>query len=164
MERYFEKISYEEFVKTFGENKELYEEYKLPKRATKNSAAYDLLAIQDVIIKPREIKKIPTGIKVFMQNDEALLLIVRSSMGFKYNVRMCNQVGLIDSDYYNNASNEGHMFVALQNEGTKEYIVKKGEAYSQALFIKYLTCGDNPDEERTGGFGSTNKKEGKNNE
>ena len=37
------------------------------------------------------------------------MLLVRSSMGFKYNVRLCNQVGIVDSDYYNNPDNEGHM-------------------------------------------------------
>ena len=86
-----------------------------------------------------------------------LMIVVRSSMGFKYNVRMCNQVGVIESDYYNNISNEGHMWVALQNEGDKDYIINKGDAYAQGIFIKFLTCGDNPEEERIGGLGSTNK-------
>ena len=38
---------------------------------------------------------------VYMEDDEVLLLLDRSSMGFKYNVRFCNQVGVIDADYYN---------------------------------------------------------------
>ncbi len=54
-----------------------------------------------------------------MNEDEVLFLIVRSSMGFKYNVRLCNQVGIIDKDYYNNIDNEGHIFIKIQNEGTK---------------------------------------------
>ena len=74
-----------------------------------------------------------------MMDDEVLLLIVRSSMGFKYNVRLCNQVGVIDKDFYNNKDNEGHMFLALKNEGDKDYIVKKGDGICQGMFIKYLT-------------------------
>lgn len=163
--RGFEKISFKEFKKIFGDDKELYEEYLLPRRASKNSAGYDILAIKDYVIKPKEILKIPTGLKVRMQNDEVLLIVVRSSMGFKYNVRLTNQVGVIDSDYYNNIDNEGHFFVSLQNEGEKDYIVKKGEAYAQGIFIKYLISDtDTASEIRKGGLGSTNKRKDEENE
>ena len=157
MDRYFEKISFERFSKDIKNDKKLYNEYKLPRRASKNSCGYDFLAMEDYIIHPGEIKKIPTGYKAKFLSDEMLMIVVRSSMGFKYNVRMCNQVGVIESDYYNNISNEGHMWVALQNEGDKDYIINKGDAYAQGIFIKFLTCGDNPEEERIGGLGSTNK-------
>lgn len=159
--RYFEKISFNEFAKVFGDNKALYEEYVLPKRSTKNSAGYDFFAIEDYIIKPGEILKIPTGYKANFESDEMLLLIVRSSMGFKWNVRMTNQVGVIESDYYNNIDNEGHMFISLQNHGDKDFVIKKGDAYVQGIFTKFLiTDDDNVNEERIGGLGSTNKKEG----
>ena len=139
MKRYFEKISFEQFKKDIKDDKDLYNSYNIPKRETKFAAGYDFEAIEDFTIKPGEIKKIPTGIKVNMMDDEVLLLIVRSSMGFKYNVRLCNQVGVIDKDYYNNKDNEGHMFLALKNEGDKDYIVKKGDGICQGMFIKYLT-------------------------
>lgn len=162
--RYFEKISYDEFVKNYGDNKILYKEYSLPKRSTKNSAGYDFFAITDFIIKPGEVVIIPTGYKANFETDEMLLLLVRSSMGFKWNVRMTNQVGVIESDYYNNISNEGHMFISLQNHGDKDYVVKKGSAYAQGIFTKFLiTDDDTASDKRTGGFGSTNKKEGKEN-
>ncbi len=157
MDRYFEKISFERFSLDIKNDRKLYDEYKLPRRASKNSCGYDFLAMEDYIIHPGEIKKIPTGYKAKFLSDEMLMIVVRSSMGFKYNVRMCNQVGVIESDYYNNISNEGHMWVALQNEGDKDYIINKGDAYAQGIFIKFLTCGDNPEEERIGGLGSTNK-------
>ncbi len=155
MSRGFEKISFEQFAMNIKNDKLLYQEYLLPKRATKNSCGYDFLAIEDMILHPGEIKKIPTGYKAKFMEDEMLLLVVRSSMGFKYNVRMCNQVGVIDSDYYNNSSNEGHIWVALQNEGTDDYEIKKGMAYCQGIFTKFLTCGDLVEDERTNGFGST---------
>lgn len=159
--RKFEKISFEEFKKVFGDNKTLYDDYMLPKRATKYSAGYDFLAIKDYVIKPGEIVKIPTGIKAKFETDEVLLIVVRSSMGFKWNVRLTNQVGVIDSDYYNNIDNEGHMFVSLENEGDKEYVINKGDAYAQGIFMKYLvTDDDNTDGNRISGIGSTNKKEG----
>lgn len=143
--RYFEKISFEQFNKDISNDKELYETYNLPRRDTKFAAGYDIYSLEDFILKPTEIIKIPTGIKANMNDDEVLLLVDRSSQGFKYNVRMCNQVGVIDKDYYNNKDNEGHIFVKLQNEGNKDYIVKRGDAICQGIFIKYLTV-ENEDE------------------
>ena len=158
MDRYFKKISFKQFSVDISDDKKIYEEYRLPKRGSKYSAGYDFFAIEDMVIHPGEIKKIPTGYKANFLEDEMLLIVVRSSMGFKYNVRMCNQVGVIESDYYNNSSNEGHMWVALQNEGDKDYVINKGDAYAQGIFTKFLTCGDNPESVRKGGFGSTDKE------
>ena len=143
--RCFEKISFEQFKKDVKDDKKLYESYNIPKRQTKYAAGYDFEALEDLVIKPNEIMKIPTGIKANMNGDEVLLLVDRSSQGFKYNVRMCNQVGVIDKDYYNNKDNEGHIWVRLQNEGDKDYIVKKGSGIIQGLFMKYLTI-DNEEE------------------
>ena len=159
--RCFEKISFDQFKIDVADNKELYDAYNIPKRSTKDSAGYDFEALFDFILKPGEIKKIPTGIKADMNNGEVLFLIVRSSQGFKYNVRMCNQVGVIDKDYYNNADNEGHIWLKLENHGDKDYEVKKGDKIIQGIFINFLTV-DNEEEiekERTSGIGSTDKKE-----
>lgn len=159
--RKFEKISFEQFKKDISDNKELYETYNLPKRGTKSSAGYDFFALFDYTLKPGEIMKIPTGIKSQFNDDEVLFLIDRSSMGFKWNVRMCNQVGVIDADYYNNGDNEGHIWIKIQNEGDKDYSVKKGEAMIQGIFMKYLMVDDDEvSTTRMGGIGSTSKKEG----
>ena len=140
--RRFEKISFEQFKKDISDDRELYDEYLLPKRETRKAAAYDFYALFDYVLKPGEIKKIPTGVKVIMEDDDCLLLLDRSSMGFNFNVRMCNQVGVIDADYYNNKSNEGHMWIKIQNEGDKDYVVKKGDGMCQGMFIKYLKTDD----------------------
>lgn len=157
--RKFEKISFKQFVKDTKLSKQDYDGYNLPKRSTKYSAGYDFESLFDFVLKPGEIKKIPLGVKVQMNIDELLMLVVRSSQGFKYNVRMCNQVGIFESDYYNNIDNEGHMWLALQNHGSKDYVVKKGDRICQGIFIKFLTI-DNEQtikNERVGGVGSTNE-------
>jgi len=89
------------------------------------------------------------------------MLVVRSSMGFKYNVRMCNQIGIFESDYYNNETNEGHVWLKIQNEGEIDYVVKKGDAICQGIFTKFLTVDDEEEIKnvRKGGLGSTNKEE-----
>ena len=137
--RKFEKISFEQFKTDITNDINLYNEYKLPQRDSDSTAGYDIYLLQDLIIKPGEIKKIPTGIKSFFQKDEVLFLIVRSSTGFKYNIRLCNQVGVIDADYYNNKSNEGHIWAKIQNESEETVSIPKGEAIIQGIFLKYLT-------------------------
>lgn len=157
--RCFEKISFEQFKHDIKDDEALYEEYQLPDRETRSSVGYDFKAIDDFVIKPGEIKKIPTGIKASFLSDEMLMLVVRSSMGFKYNVRMCNQVGIIDADFYNNATNEGHIWIALQNEGEKDYVVKKGDGICQGIFVKVLTCGETIENERVGWKGKPEGEE-----
>jgi dUTP pyrophosphatase len=126
--RDFEKISFKQFCKDVCFNKNLYDNYKLPIRDSKLTAGYDIFLLEDLEIKPNEIIKLPTGIKSYFQGDEVLLIVIRSSMGFKYNIRLVNQVGVIDADYYNNKNNEG-----------KETInFKAGEAIAQGIFLKYL--------------------------
>lgn len=137
--RYFDKISFDQFKKDIKDDLALYKNYKLPKRDTMYAAGYDIYSLEDFILKPGDIKKIPTGIKANMENDEVLFLIVRSSMGFKYNIRLCNQVGVVDKDYFDNKDNEGHIFVKIKNEGDKDYVVKYGDAICQGIFMKYLT-------------------------
>ena len=143
--RDFEKISFEQFKKDVREDINLYNEYELPQRDSDSTAGYDIYLLQDLIIEPNEIKKIPTGIKSFFEKDEVLFLIVRSSTGFKYNIRLCNQVGVIDSDYYNNQNNEGHIWLKIQNEGKEKVIIPQGEAIVQGIFLKYLTTQSDKD-------------------
>ncbi len=140
--RKFEKISFKQFKKDISDDINIYNEFRMPSRDTHFAAGYDFHALFDFIIKPGEIKKIPTGIKAIMENDETLLIVVRSSQGFKYNVRLINQVGVVDKDYYGNPTNEGHIWIGLKNEGEKDYIVKKGDGFAQGLFMKYLLVDD----------------------
>lgn len=159
--RKFERISEKEFLKDVLNGN--YEDILLPKRSTKNSAGYDFYSLYDITIKPNEIVKIPTGIKVCMNENEFLGIFIRSSLGFKYNIRMCNQVGIIDTDYYNNKDNEGHIFVCLQNHGDKDLVIRKGDRFVQGIFMPFLiTDDDNTTSRRIGGIGSTNKGEDNN--
>lgn len=137
--RDFEKISYKQFCKDVCNDKNLYDNYKLPVRDSKLTAGYDIYLLEDLELKPNEIVKLPTGIKSYFQNDEVLMIVVRSSTGFKYNIRLVNQIGIIDADYYNNPNNEGHIFIKVQNEGIETVKFKAGDAIAQGLFLKYLT-------------------------
>ena len=130
---------------------------ELPKRATKKSAGYDFCTIEDIQLNPGEIKLIKTGIKAYMEDDEVLKIFPRSSLSLK-KITLPNNVGIIDSDYYNNSKNEGHIFIPLYNFSDEMFEIKKGDKIAQGIFEKFLVI-DNEEEienERNGGFGSTN--------
>lgn len=148
-----------EIIKAF-ENKGI----NLPTRATKGSAGYDFEAAEAVTIPSmwqQEVVKptlVSTGIKVYMQEDEYLELVNRSSNALKRSLMLPNGVGVIDSDYYNNTQNEGHIMFQLINFGKEAVTIEKGERIGQGIFKAFLkTTADNVENERTGGFGSSGK-------
>lgn len=158
MARYFEKITLKQFISDTNLTEKEYDLYEIPKRSTIKSAGYDFMCLCDFTLASLEVKKIPLGIKAKMNDDEVLLLIIRSSLGIKYNIRMCNQVGVIDADYYNNVDNEGHIMVTLKNEGHEPVNFKRGDKICQGIFTKFYTVENEQKitNERKGGFGSTN--------
>ena len=161
----FEKVSLEQFKTGFddkndAEIKALYDDIKLPKRATKGSAGYDFFAPFDIVLEPGKTIKIPTGIRAQMEDNYVLKLYPRSGLGFKYRLQLNNTVGIIDSDYYY-SDNEGHIFAKITNDSNenKTVEIKKGTGFMQGIFVEYgITIDDDATETRNGGFGSTTKK------
>ena len=134
----------------------------LPKRKTKYSAGYDIEAAEDVVIpsfkKGMNPSLVKTGIKAYMQDDEALMLYNRSSNPKKKGLILANSVGVVDKDYYENPDNDGHIMFAFYNIKDEDIEIKKGDAIGQGIFQKFLTTDNDVSQgERTGGFGSTSK-------
>ena len=161
----FEKISMNQFFVGLSELGgtsgiyDLYDKIKLPQRATKGSAGYDFFAITDIELKPGESLKIPTGIRVKIDEGWVLKIYPRSGLGFKYRLQLDNTVGIIDSDYYN-SSNEGHIMIKMTNNSLdgKTVYIPKGTAFAQGIFLEYgITMDDDTEGVRDGGFGSTTK-------
>ena len=164
----FYKVSYEQFkegfIDCFGDTpeeeiKKNYEDLKLPKRATTGSAGYDFYAPTDITLAPGESIKIPTGIRVKMDDGWVLKCYPRSGLGFKFKLQLNNTVGIIDGDYFY-SDNEGHIFAKLTNDSreNKTLNVEKGNGFMQGIFVEYgITFDDDVTDIRNGGFGSTTK-------
>ncbi len=164
----FHKVSIEQFTKdwldTFSDSdeekaKEVYEQIKLPQRATAGSAGYDFYSPISFTLAPGETIKIPTGIRVEIEDGWVLKCYPRSGLGFKYRLQLNNTVGIIDTDYFY-SDNEGHMFSKITNDSNedKTAAVEAGTGFMQGIFVEYgITYDDEVMEKRNGGFGSTTK-------
>lgn len=161
----FEKVSFEQFEAAikdeFGEDfqnvREVYDLIEPPTRATSGSAGYDFKAPFGFMLSPGDSMKIPTGIRVRIDEGWWLGCLPRSGLGFKYRLQLDNTMGVIDSDYYY-SDNEGHIFAKVTNDGweSKDVSVDGGSGFMQAIFIPYgITCSDNARGVRNGGMGST---------
>ena len=155
------------------------EDINLPVRKTKNSVGYDIEAAEDVIIPSiwktvfenmgkflkgnSEYEKItPTlinsGIKSYFNEYEGLFLANRSSHPGKKGLVLANSIGVIESDYYGNPDNDGHIMFAYYNFFPVDVTIKKHEVAGQGFFQKFLITDDDKAEgKRMGGFGSTDK-------
>lgn len=164
----FHKVSAERFMAdwkdTFPETAEetiadIYNKIKLPVRATAGSAGYDFFSPVDITLNPGETVKIPTGIRVEMDQEWVLKCYPRSGLGFKFRLQLNNTVGIIDSDYFY-SDNEGHIFAKLTNDTNENKVVelKADTGFMQGIFVEYgITVDDDVTDVRNGGFGSTTK-------
>ncbi len=159
---------------------------RLPARATAAAAGYDFEAatdclvpsiwksgaakalqavlkgeqifLEDELLKQLKPTLVPTGVKAYMGEDEFLQLCNRSSNPLKQFLLLANGVGIIDSDYYNNADNEGHIMFQFLNFGLTDTLIRKGERIGQGIFLPFLKADqDDASAVRSGGFGSSGK-------
>lgn len=161
----FEKVSQERYVEmavaelklSREEAEASYNDILLPRRATKGSAGYDFMAPCEFTLAPNESIKIPTGIRAKISEGWVLMLYPRSGLGIRFRLMLDNTVGVIDSDYYY-SDNEGQIIAKLTNCTTegKTLTVNKGTGFMQGVFTPFgITCDDDTDGVRNGGFGST---------
>lgn len=170
----FHKVSYRQFAKdwldTFpelyniedkndieGHIKEIYDNIKLPERATIGSACYDFFSPMSFTLEPGESIKIPTGIRCEMYDGWVLMLYPRSGFGFKYGLGLANHTAIIDGDFCE-SDNEGNIQVKLVNDSclARTIEISKGTAFCQGVFLPFgITLDDAADGVRYSGFGST---------
>lgn len=129
---------------------------KLPSRSTAGSAGYDFFAPYPFSIGAGQTVFVKTWVKAKMPKDNVLLLFERSSWGFNKHISIPNSVGVIDSDYYGNAANDGNIAFAFTNNGSEPLEVHEGDKIGQGVFLHIsFTDNDDAQNERIGGIGST---------
>lgn len=160
----FEKVSYPQFqtdmLACFPGLKQdtisiIYDQLRLPERATAGSAGYDFFMPGDLYMCPGKLYKFPTGIRCKMALGWVLTLFPKSGLSFKYGTKFINVIPVIDSDYYA-SDNEGHILFGMTVD--EPVLFETGQKIAQGIFLPFgITENDNVKEQRNGGFGSTGK-------
>ncbi|MEG1651006.1 MAG: dUTP diphosphatase [Oscillospiraceae bacterium] len=134
---------------------------RLPYRASRGAAAYDLCACTDtpISVPVGEFRNIPTGIAIELPDENHVALIFsRSGHGAKLGLSLVNSVGVIDSDY------RGEISVGIINHGSETFTVSDGDRIAQMMLttcipLDIVESDSLSDTERgAGGFGSTGAK------
>lgn len=157
----FEYISddeIEKFINGYDSYSGTFQDPDLPRRATSDSAGYDIQTPMNIDLDPEEEIIVPTFLKCRIESGWFLGLFPKSGLGWKYHVKIANTIGVVDGDYYNNVDNEGHILVKIRNEGDKPLHIEIGKAFVQGIFLPYGVerLEPMPMKVRAGGFGSTN--------
>lgn len=127
---------------------------RMPTRAHKHDAGYDLYARETVIVPAKESVKIDTG--VHMQIPAGLVGMIKSKSGLNVKHGIQSE-GVIDSGY------TGSICVKLYNHSGYDYKVNAGDKISQLVIMPVWTPTleqvDELDESDRGndGFGSSGK-------
>lgn len=132
----------------------------LPVRGDKGSAGYDFYSKDEqVILQPGQSHLFWTDVCAYMQEDEVLLIHVRSSIGIKKGLMLKNTTGIIDSSFYKNPSSGGNIGICLYNPTNEPVTIEPYDRIAQGVFQHYLVADDDTTlhEERIGGFGSSNR-------
>lgn len=130
---------------------------KIPVRATKEAAAYDIHAAipSDLTIYPGQVLKIPSGFAMALESNLCGLILPRSGLASKRGLRPANTPGLIDPDY------RGEVIVALRNDSDSPQTIQPDDRIAQLLIVPFaspvINVVDNLGEtgRADGGFGST---------
>lgn len=151
----------------------------VPKRATSDSAGYDLAAYllgrnvrcakggieemrevteterhASIILEPGERALIPLGFKARIPAGYHGEVRPRSGAAFRKGIEIPNSPGTIDSDY------NGEWMVPVKNGDSKPITIEHGERIAQVVFVPHVSVEFERGEvgrttERDGGFGST---------
>lgn len=135
-------------------NVKLDEGAKMPTRAHKADAGYDIYARETQIVSARESAKFDTGVHI--EIPEGYVGMLKSKSGLNVNHGLTSE-GVIDAGY------TGSIAVKLYNNSGYDYTVHAGDKISQLVIIPIFTpelrlATDLEETERgCGGFGSTGR-------
>ena len=152
---------------------------KIPTYAHETDGGADVYAVEDITLRPGEQTIVKTGLKIACPPGYAVLVHPRSGLSAKTKMRVCNAIGLIDSDYRsevgviieNNEApikdltydfDENHRPVLTSILHGSDLHSTKGERFAQLRLVKVphmifhqVDSIDNVKGNRGGGFGST---------
>lgn len=136
------------------------EDIPLPVYESQGSSGMDIRAAvkEHVLLKPGEIKLIPTGLAVSVPPGYEAQIRPRSGLALHHGIGMVNSPGTIDSDY------RGEISIIMINWGAEAFEIKSGDRIAQMVFSRVyradlVEVNDlDPTSRGHGGFGHTGVK------
>jgi len=108
------------------------EDIPLPAYETDGSAGMDLRAAvkEKVILRPGEIKLIPTGLAISVPPGFEAQVRPRSGLALRHGLGLANSPGTIDSDY------RGEIGLIMINWGPDPVVIKRGDRIAQMIIAR----------------------------
>ena len=108
------------------------EDLPLPKYMTEHASGMDLMAAvkEDTVLKPGEIKLVPTGVQIAIPPGYEGQVRPRSGLALKHGISIVNSPGTIDADY------RGEVGVILVNLGKKDFLIHREDRIAQLVINK----------------------------
>ena len=137
----------------------IHEDAVIPNYQTSGSSGFDIHAVGEYTLIPKDRKIIKTGLKMAIPEGYELQIRSRSGLTFKQGLVVANSPGTVDADY------RGEIGVILTNSSTHTIHVSNGDRVAQGvvcpiLQVKFDVVDTLDETERgEGGWGSTDKKE-----
>jgi dUTP pyrophosphatase len=110
--------------------KKLTSDAQLPTYGSKQAAAFDLYANEQVTILPGHTMAIGTGLAFDLPATHYLEIYPRSGLSLNTNIRISNAPGIVDEDY------KGEVKIIIDNIMTKfpnPYTISKGQRLAQGI-------------------------------
>ena len=151
------RTAFNVFTDEKGRKHQFPKDIKLPTRADKGSAGYDIYLHSDLRLLPMQKIIVFCDVKAYMLPDEVLEIYIRSSLAIKQGLMLSNNVGIVDASYYNNEGNDGNIGIALVNTTGKTIELSAGSRIAQGIFKKFLIIDEDDTSNiiRSGGMGSS---------
>ncbi len=101
---------------------------RIPKKATKASAGFDIYSVDECVLKPRDVIQVPTGIALDIPEEYYGQLCSRSGLAMIKNLMVIP--GVIDADY------RGEIGVMMYNMGKRVVRLKAQVRIAQLIIQK----------------------------
>jgi dUTP pyrophosphatase len=108
------------------------EDIPLPRYMTAGASGADMHAAvpRRLVLKPGEIKLIPTGLAVAVPPGYEGQIRGRSGLALKHGILVVNSPGTVDSDY------RGEVGVVLANLSRKPFVIERGDRIAQLVVAR----------------------------
>ena len=130
----------------------------LPSYGTSEAAGFDLASAHDVVVQPRQIVLVRTGLVIQVPTGYFLAIFARSSTPLKRGLMVANGVGVLDPDY---SGPNDEVMIQVMNVTESDVQIRRGDRLAQGILLPAPRVAweevDEIRETTRGGFGATGR-------